>query len=199
MKGFREVCHGIPLYLLIAEIVLSFGAAMSIGMTGFYFAKKFRVQSNALGTINGVTNLAMAGLTLLIPKVSARVGYPIVAYIALCSTSIPLLIAITYAPTLDVAANIYIIRTVLMNVASPLYAAFTMKVVDSSVRGKMSSALILVSVGGRMIGSLVGGWLMDIDIDSPFRATAIVYTLYLALLYLLIVKKNSGKAISYRV
>ncbi len=193
LKGFKELSRGTPLYLLIAELIVSMGASMSVRMAGFYFVKKFHVQSNALGTLNGATNLAMAALAMAAPRLSARVGHPIAAYIAMCSLSIPMLVAMTYAPSFTTAAAIYISRTALMNAAAPLYTAFTMRVVSSEVRGKMSSAMIFTSVAGAVAGSIAGGILMNIDLDAPFRATAAVYTIYLLFLYTFIVRRKKLK------
>ncbi len=196
LKGFRDVCKGVALYLLIAEFIVSLGASMSVRMAGFYFAKKFNVQSNALGTMNGVTNLLMAGLAALSPRISASVGHPIAAYILMCASSIPLLVALTYAPSFAIAAGIYVARSALMNAASPLYTAFTMRVVPSDVRGKISSAMILIGVAGAFVGSIIGGVLMNKDLDAPFRVTAAIHAFYLVFLYAFVVRK-SGKRITF--
>ena len=168
--------------LTIVELVIGFGAALSIHNIDYYFARKYNVSSAELGTIMGTEQLAMGLLMLLMPKLSQRVGGPLRAYILVASPSIPLIVAMTLVDNLVVAAALFIARTIMMNVANPLYQAFQMSLLPRDMRGRGSAVLGLawqVPVG---LGRAVGGALLDIDLELPLRATALLYGTAMGLL-----------------
>ncbi|WP_048061453.1 MFS transporter [Hyperthermus butylicus] len=168
--------------LFLVELVIGFGAALSIHNIDYYFALKYGVTSAELGTTFGVQEAAMGVLTLYMPRFSRRVGGPLRTYLVLTGSSVPLLVAMTLVDSFPVAAALYIVRTILMNVASPLYQAFQMSLIPWELRGRGSSLLGLawqVPVG---LGRSVGGALLDIDVELPLRVTALLYTAALSML-----------------
>ncbi|MCE4625447.1 MAG: MFS transporter, partial [Desulfurococcales archaeon] len=170
-------------YLIVAiEVAIGFGAAMSIHNIDYYFAAKYNVNSAQLGTVVGLQQLAMAALMLYMPRLSDRVGGPLKVYIAVSSASVPLLIAMTFTNNFILAASLFLIRSVLMNVATPLFDAFVMRLVPRDLRGIASSILSLswtLPAGG---GRAVGGWLLDKNLELPLRLTAAIYAAAIAAL-----------------
>ena len=170
-------------YLIVAiEVAIGFGAAMSIHNIDYYFAAKYNVNSAQLGTVVGLQQLAMAALMLYMPRLSDRVGGPLRVYIAVSSASVPLLIAMTLTNNFLLAASLFLIRSVLMNVATPLFDAFVMRLVPRERRGIASSILSLswtLPAGG---GRAVGGWLLDKNLELPLRLTAAIYAAAIAAL-----------------
>ncbi|MET1128218.1 MAG: MFS transporter [Thermoproteota archaeon] len=168
--------------LVLVELVIGFGAALSIHNIDYYFALKYGVTSAELGTTFGVQEAAMGVLTLYMPRFSRRVGGPLRAYLALTGSSLPLLVAMTFVNSFPVAAAMYIVRSILMNVASPLYQAFQMSLLPWGLRGRGSSLLGLawqVPVG---LGRSVGGALLDVNVELPLRLTALLYSIALSML-----------------
>ena len=167
------------------EMLIGFGAAMSIHNIDYYFVAKYGVTSAELGSVIGLQQLVMAALMALMPGLADRHGGALRVYLAVSAPSIPLLVAMTFTNDYLVAAALYLVRSVLMNVANPLFTAFVMARVPPEHRGAASAFLALswtVPAGG---GRAVGGYLLDIDLELPLRLTALLYTASLAGLALL--------------
>ncbi|MFN4046360.1 MAG: MFS transporter, partial [Acidilobaceae archaeon] len=186
-KGSVEVRMpwGILARLLLINIIISLGAGMSIHIIDYYFVAKFKVTSGELGTVMGVQNLIMGVTMLLMPTLSSRVGGPLRGYILVAAPSIPLIVAMTLTPSYTIAATLYIVRSILMNVANPLYQAFERSLIPSEYRGRGAS---LISVAWQIpagVGRYVGGHMMDWHIESPLLTTSALYALAFALLAIL--------------
>jgi MFS family permease len=173
------------LKLSIIQIIIGFGAALSIHNIDYYFVLKYAVSSGELGSAFGIENFFLALLMLYMPRFSKKVGGPLKAYLFATSPSIPLIIAITLTNHYGIAVGLFIARTILMNVSSPLYEAFQMSLLPISYRGRGSAILSLAWTLPTSIARGIGGYLLDINIELPLRLTAILYTSALALLAVL--------------
>ena len=165
-----------------ANVLIGFGAAMSIHNIDYYFAAKYGVTSAELGSVFGGQQLVMAFLMTRMPRLADRAGSPLRVYLAVSYSSIPLLIAMTFTDNYLVASALYLVRSVLMNVANPLFNAFVMTLVPRDKRGAASALLSLswtLPAGG---GRAVGGYLLDIDLELPLRLTAALYTVSLSII-----------------
>ncbi len=112
---------------------------------------------------------------------------------AVTGSSVPLLVAMTLVDNYPVAATLYLARSVLMNVANPLYNAFIMRLVPMELRGTASALLSLSWTIPAGIGRAVGGLLLDIDLELPLRLTALLYTIALAILALFFHNHTGGR------
>lgn len=172
-------------YLVAAvDMLIGFGAGMSIQIIDYYFTAKYGVTSAALGSIFGLQQLAMAGLMTLMPRLADRAGGELRVYLAVSYASIPLLVAMTFIHSFTLEAGVYLVRSILMNVANPLFNAFVMRLVPVGLRGTASALLSLSSTIPAGGGRAVGGWLFDVDLELPLRLTAVFYTIALTVLAL---------------
>jgi hypothetical protein len=173
------------LKLSIIQIVIGFGAALSIHNIDYYFVLKFNVSSGELGSAFGVENFLLALLMLYMPKFSKKVGGPLKAYLIATTPSIPLIIAITLTNQYAYAVAFFIVRTILMNVSSPLYDAFQMALLPISYRGRGSAVLSIAWAVPTSIARGLSGYLLDLNLELPLRITSILYASALTLLVLL--------------
>ncbi|WFO74908.1 MFS transporter [Desulfurococcaceae archaeon MEX13E-LK6-19] len=176
-------------YLIVIGSLIGFGAAMSIHNIGYYFAAKYGVTSGEIGSIFGLQQLAMAFIMTRLPVLADKYGGPLRIYLAATIPSIPLLIAMTLVDDYLAASTIYLVRSILMNVANPLYTAFALSLVPNSRRGIASGLLSLSRQLPAGAGRAIGGYLLDIDLELPLRLTAILYTVSLVVLALLFEKE----------
>ena len=182
-RGLLGGLRGFPrrfYYVTIANVLIGFGAAMSIHNIDYYFTAKYGVTSAELGSVLGAQQLAMAYLMTRMPRLADRYGSPLRVYLAVSFSSVPLLIAMTFTNNYLIAASLYLVRSVLMNVANPLFNAFIMTLIPPDRRGTASAFLSLswtLPAGG---GRAVGGYLLDINLELPLRLTALLYTLALS-------------------
>lgn len=180
--------------LLIFESIITLGASLAIHNANYYFVLKYGVGSGELGTLQFFESLGMGALMLTMPKLSERVGDPLKTYAYVAFTSLPLLVAITYVNNYYLAMALFVARTIIMNVASPLFTAFMMSILPKEHRGKalslMNVARDLVSIAGRSLG----GYLLSLNLEYPFRITTGIYCV--ALTYLLLAFRNAGQKVS---
>ncbi len=184
-KSFLDIPRelaSIIVKLAVPEILIGFGAALSIHNISYYFMLKYNIGSGGLGTLFGTEQLVMAALMLLLPRLREKLGGSLKTYVVLASTSIPLLVAITFLANYYVAIALYVTRTVLMNVASPLYTAFIMYIVPAEHRGKVSSIIGVARRIAIIPGRSLGGYLLEVDLELPLRLTALFYSIALGLL-----------------
>ena len=185
LEGWRRL-GGRFARVALANVLVGFGAAMSIHNIDYYFAAKYNVTSAQLGSVLGLQQLVMAYLMTRMPRLADRVGSPLKVYLAVSYSSVPLLVAMTIVDSFPVAAALYLVRSVLMNVANPLFNAVVMRLVPRSLRGTASAVLSLSWTLPASGGRAVGGYLLDVDLELPLRLTAALYTLaltYIALLF----------------
>ncbi len=188
-RGELKVRREIPRRVLgtlvrigFAEAIIGLGASMSIHNIDYYFILKYNVGSGGLGTLYGSEGLLLALMMLYLPNISGRLGGSLRTYVLVSSTSIPLLLAITFIDNYAIAITLFIIRSVLMNAASPLLTAYTMAVIPPEHRGKISSLLNLARRLTMIPGRSIGGYLMNLDLELPLRLTAILYAMGLMIL-----------------
>ncbi len=191
-KASREGAIEVPWRVIgkfvFVESLIGFGASISIHNIDYYFVLKYGIGSGELGTMYSSIQFFMAFTMFTLPDLAEHVGGPLKLYIVLTSTSIPLLLAITLLNNYLVAAIIYVVRTILMNVASPLFTAFQMRLIPPGYRGRGYAVLSLSWTLPAIPGRGFGGYLLDLDLELPLRLTALVYLV--AILSLTILFKN---------
>jgi len=186
LRGFRGL--GVVYWIVLLNILIGFGAALSIHNIDYYFALKFNVRSSELGSIFGVENLIMAFIMYKMPNLADRLGGTIKLYIILAMSSLPLLIGMTLTDVFVITAGLFVVRTILMNVANPLFSAFTMRLVPHDKRGVGSALFSLAWNIPAGFGRAVGGYMLDLDIELPLRVTTVFYGVAIGGLMLLIKK-----------
>lgn len=182
LRDARRMLRGKFLVLATVNIMVGFGAAMSIHNIDYYFAAKYGITSAELGGILGLQQIVMALLMRFMPSLADRYGGLLRIYLSVTIPSIPLLIAMTLTNNLTLAASLYIIRSILMNVANPLYTAKALSLVPLELRGSASGVLSLSWSLPASAGRAVGGYLLDINVELPLRLTALIYTTSLTFL-----------------
>jgi len=178
IQGFKGL--GIVYWIVLLNILIGFGAALSIHNIDYYFTLKFNVSSGELGSIFGIENLIMAFIMYKLPGLADRLGGAIKLYILLALSSLPLLIGMTLTDIFFISAFLFIVRTILMNVANPLYTAFIMRLIPHDRRGVGSALFSLAWNIPAGLGRAVGGYILDIDIELPLRLTTLFYGVSIA-------------------
>jgi len=177
--------------LLVFESIITLGASLAIHNANYYFVLKYGVGSGELGTLQFFESIGMGALMLTMPKLSERVGDPLKTYAYVSFASLPLLVAITYVNNYYLAMALFITRTIIMNVASPLFTAFTMFILPKEHRGKALSLMNIARDLVSMVGRSFGGYLLSVNLEYPFRVTTGIYCA--ALTYLLLAFRNAER------
>lgn len=142
---------------------IGLGAGMIVMFFNLFFTHEFPVDSGLLGVIFGVNTIILSAGNFLSPALSDRIG-KVRTVVLTEALSIPFLITLSFANTLQFAVLGYIARNVLMNMAGPVSNAFFMEGLTKEERatavGVVRSADSLV----RAIASNIGGWLLALGL-----------------------------------
>ncbi|MFW9770115.1 MAG: MFS transporter [Candidatus Thorarchaeota archaeon] len=139
------------------------GAGMIVMFFNLFFTHEFPIDSGLLGLIFGVNTIILSAGNFLAPALSDRIG-KVRTVVLTEALSIPFLVTLSFADTLELAVLGYVARNVLMNMAGPVSNAFFMEGLTKDERatavGVVRSADSLV----RAIAANIGGWLLALGL-----------------------------------
>jgi MFS family permease len=142
---------------------IGLGAGMIVMFFNLFFTHEFPIDPGLLGIIFGINTIILSAGNFLSPALSDRIG-KVRTVVLTEALSIPFLITLSFAGTLQFAVLGYVARNVLMNMAGPVSNAFFMEGLTKEERatavGVVRSADSLV----RAIASNIGGWLLALGL-----------------------------------
>ena len=170
------------LKMIAPQVLIGFGAAILIPYMNVFFKYSFNISDSLLGILFGLSSLMIGVGTLIGPHLAARLGGKVRAITVTQSSSLVFLLLMGFAPTLWLSAIGYLMRTALMNMASPLYSAFCMEHTPEHEQGFVNSVLNLSWNIGWAVGPFVSGVVQQNYGFTPlFVATAILYFIAIVL------------------
>ncbi len=124
----------------LPSALIGLGAGVTIPpYMGLWFNRKFGTSLESIGGLFAVQQFVMGLGTFLLPTIADKAGS--VRTIVTFNGSATLLIAgMPFLPSFPLAAVVYIIRTILMNIVNPIWDAFMMRFFSTEER---STALAL--------------------------------------------------------
>ena len=159
----------------IYSVIIATGAGLFVPLMTYWFSVAYGVTDAVSGPVLGVTNLLTAGAVALSPRLAGRLGL-VNATVLTQAASTAFMVVVPLCPTFGIAASVYLVRTFMMNLSSPLTQSLIMGLVVPEERGMaagITAALwrlpnsLSVSVGYAMIGA---GFL-----GLPFYVATVLY------------------------
>ncbi len=185
--------------LFLPNLVLGFGAAILIPYMNVFFTEKFKLSSAALGVLFAVSSLLTAIGSILGPALAQWMHSKIKAIVAVQGASLGFLALIGFSPMSWVAEMAYLVRGTLMNMASPLYSAFSMEVCEPQDQGAVSSMMNISWQAGWAVGPIISGMIQQEYGFAPlFITTLILYTLSTMLVWIFF-KDTENRVAAVRV
>ena len=164
--------------LALPNFLIGIGAAILIPYMNVFFRTKFAISNSWLGVLFSLSALMTAAGTIAGPRLSENLGGKVRAVVAVQAVSVVFLLLLGFWPGLLLAGCAFVVRGMLMNMATPLYSAFAMEQAPESAKGLVSSVLFLTWQTGFSFGPFVSGFVQDRWGFTPlFITTAIVYAL----------------------
>ena len=158
------------------QIVIGFGAAILIPYMNVFFKDRFSISDSHLGVLFSFSSLLIGIGSIVAPRLSTRLGGKVRAIVATQSASLAFLLLAGFAPVLWLSSIGFLLRTALMNMASPLYSAFCMERTPEQHQGFVNSILNLSWNIGWAVGPYVSGVVQQRYGFTPlFVATSILY------------------------
>ncbi len=158
------------------QVVIGFGAAILIPYMNVFLKDRFNISDSLLGFLFSFSSLLIGVGSLMAPRLSTRLGGKVRAVVATQSVSLAFLLVAGFAPALWLSSIGFLLRTALMNMASPLYSAFCMERTPEQHQGLVNSILNLSWNIGWAVGPYISGVVQEQYGFAPlFIATAVLY------------------------
>ena len=162
--------------------LIGLGAGVTIPYMSLYFNQRFSTSLESIGWLFTLQQFIMGIGMLVLPVIADRLGS--VRTIVSFNGSASFLIAVMpFSPSFIVAAVIYIIRTILMNIVNPIWNAFMMGFFSKEERSTVMALNNLAWTVTYGIGQYIGGRLFDVSLTWPFLITASLYALSMAVFW----------------
>lgn len=172
LRGFSS--WGRVTRLLVPEMLISLGAGLVMPFVALFLKHRLGASVMEVGVIQAVSAVAMAGAALATPRLARRFG--LAGTVVLTElASLPFLISIPFAQSLPLAAVLFWLRGMLMNMSWPIYNQLSMAGLPAAdkplVAGWVRFGWSIAWLGG----SAIGGRLMEQSYTVPYFFTAGLY------------------------
>ncbi len=182
-RGHWRPYRPLLLKLLAIQLVGSLGAGMTMPFLNVFFRLRFGVSDATLGAVFAVSSLLTGVAAMIAPWAAGRLG-KVRAIVLSQALSIPLLLAMGLVPVFGASAGSFLVRTALMNMSSPVFAAYSMGIVPKDVRPLAASLLMLAWNGGWAISAWISGHVQLAAGFTPlFVITATLYSAAIVMTY----------------
>jgi len=164
------------LRLATPNFLIGIGAAILIPYMNVFFKDRFNISDSRLGLLFSLSSLFIGVGSIIGPRLTIQFGGKIRTVVLTQFTSVIFMLMIGFIPSLGVAGFSALMRSALMNMASPLYAAFCMEQTPQRQQGFVSSVMNVAWQVGWSVGPYISGVVQQLYGFSPlFIATSLIY------------------------
>ncbi|NJE05862.1 MFS transporter [Thermococcus sp. M36] len=174
----RELLLRIGRFALPSALI-GLGAGVTIPYVGLWFNQRFGTGLESIGWLFALQQFIMGLGTFLLPMVADRLG-SVKTVVSFNGSASILIAAMPLSPAFYVAAFIYTVRTILMNIVNPIWNSFMMGLFKKEERSTAMALNNLSWTATFGVGQYLGGRLFDVSLTWPFIITAVLYALSMA-------------------
>ena len=166
-----------------SQFLIALGAGLIIPLIPTWFYLRFNATDVFSGPLIAVSYIVMGLAAGLSPRISKRFG--LVGGIVLTQLlSTVFLFAMPLSPSAEIAASLYVVRSTLMNMSSPLADTFIMNLIAEDERATASSFSAVIWRLPNAASTVVGGSLLNAgSLSLPFYLCAGLYMASVILFY----------------
>ena len=139
--------------------LIGLGAGFIIPLVATWFYFRFSIPDTYSGPLLAVASMTMALAAVASPLLAKKIGNVNAIVLAEGSSTI-FMLSMVLAPTAAIAGELYIMRAVLMNMASPLSDSFLMGIIPKEQRSLASAVNSLIWRLPNSITAVAGGIIM---------------------------------------
>jgi MFS family permease len=184
LRGYREVIRqreaGSRNWGIIAKFttingLIGFGAGLIIPLIPTWMLYKFRVSDSVSGPLLALSNVTIGFGSIASPALSKRLGV-VGAIVTTTGISTLFMFSLAVVPNVVLAGSVYVVRSMLMNMSSPLLDSFIMSQVRPEERGFTSAVNSVIWRLPNSVSTYVGGVLLQSGyFDLPFYLAGVFY------------------------
>ncbi|NJE09567.1 MFS transporter [Thermococcus sp. MAR1] len=160
----------------LPSALIGLGAGVTIPYMGLWFSQRFGTGLESIGWLFAFQQFIMGLGTFLLPMIADRFG-SVKTIVSFNGSASVLIAAMPLSPTFPIAAVIYTVRTVLMNIVNPIWNSFMVGFFKKEERSTVMALNNLSWTATFGVGQYLGGRLFDFSLTWPFLITALLYGL----------------------
>ncbi len=164
--------------------LIGLGAGVTIPYMGLWFNLRFGTSLESIGGLFAIQQIVMAFGMFLMPLIVDRIG-SVRTVVGFNGSATALIVALPFAPGFLIAALIYIVRTILMNIVNPIWDAFALRFFTKEERATSIALRSFAWTSTFGIGQYLGGIIFDYSLTAPFFITGILYGLAVVAIWIL--------------
>src|SRR5208337_1907847 len=167
----------------IANMLIGLGAGLIIPLIPTWFLLRFNETDVFSGPLIAASNVIMGLTAVAAPRVARSIGL-VKGIVMTQAMSTIFLVAIPFCPTALIAGVFYVIRAVLMNMASPLSDTFLMNMIAEDERAIASSFNVVLWTLPNSASTVVGGSMLNSgNLSLPFYLCGSLYVTSIVAFY----------------
>jgi MFS family permease len=169
---------GLTYKLALPNLLIGFGAAILIPYMNVFFRERHAMPDGTLGVMFSISAVLTGVGSIVGPRLSSNLGSKIKAVVLTQGLSLAFLLVVGFSPFLGIAVIGFLMRGTLMNMAVPLYSAFSMEQVQEREQATVNSVKETAWQLGWASGPYLSGLVQEQYGFAPlFLTTAVMYGL----------------------
>lgn len=182
------------LKLALPELTLALGAALIVPFFNVFFVKEHGLESDSLGWMFSLLSLFTGIACLIGPRFVKQMGGTIRFLVITLGVGILCFGIIGFSPVTWLVLFTFLIRGSAVNMAMPLFDAFSMEQVSEKRQGLVNSIRLWAWNVGWAIGLYISGIVQENAGFTPlFIATIILYIISISLIWIFFSKVGTSK------
>jgi MFS family permease len=164
--------------LMLINLIIGFGAALLIPYLNVFLREKFAIDDTLLGLIFSLSSLLVFLGSIITPWLVKRTRSRIIPTVVTQGASVVFLFTLGFSPLLWLAGVSLLLRTVLMQMSSPLVENFAMMESPPEEQGAISGVRGMGWQMGQTVGIFISGLVQSRFGFGPlFITTGFLYSL----------------------
>ncbi|MDV3103290.1 MFS transporter [Thermococcus waiotapuensis] len=175
----------------LPNALIGLGAGVTIPYVGLWFNKRFGTGLESIGSLFAIQQFVMGLGMFLLPAVADRMG-SVKTIVGFNGGATLLIAGMPFLPTFPLAALVYMVRTILMNIVNPIWDAFLMRFFSTEERSNALALRDLAWTATFGLGQYLGGLIFDRSLTLPFLLTGALYGISMATFWALFAGEEEG-------
>jgi predicted MFS family arabinose efflux permease len=170
--------------LIAPQAIISLGGGLVMPFIPLYLKGSLHASLGQIGLILGLSSIVTAFGAFGTPVIARKFGLG-TGVSMLQGLAVPFLAIVSLAHSLPLAVGALWVRGTLMNMAGPLFNQLSMEGLDEHEKPTVGGWLFCALNLTWLVGSLVGGKLMETSYVAPYIGAVVLYATGAGLTYLL--------------
>jgi MFS family permease len=162
---------------------IGFGAGFIIPLVGAWFYYRFDIADSYSGPILALSNILIGFSAVASPRLAKRFGQ-MQAILLTMGSSMVFMLSMAFIPVFALSAAVYVVRSALMNMGSPLLDSFSMSIFPAEQRGVVSALSNVMFRLPNSLSTYFGGFILALGLlQLPFFVASAPYSVGLVGFY----------------